>query len=60
LPTIGIINPEGEFVLNSYASSITEDIIQDFLKTGVSSRFIDKSEIKNTARINTQPLVDTT
>ncbi len=60
LPTIGIINPEGEFVLNSYASSITEDIIQDFLKTGVSSRFIEKSEIKNTARINTQPLVDTT
>ncbi len=60
LPTIGIINPEGEFVLNSYASSITEDIIKDFLKTGVSSRFIEKSEIQNTARINTQPLVDTT
>ena len=60
LPTIGIINPEGEFVLNSYASSITEDIIKDFLKTGVSSRFIEKSEIKNTARINTRPLVDTT
>ncbi len=60
LPTIGIINSEGEFVLNSYASSITEDIIKDFLKTGVSSRFIEKSEIKNTARINTQPLVDTT
>ncbi|MDR6735407.1 TlpA family protein disulfide reductase [Sphingobacterium sp. 2149] len=60
LPTIGIINPEGQFVLNSFASSITEDIIQDFLKTGVSSRFIEKSEIKNTARINTRPLVDTT
>ncbi|WP_286897762.1 TlpA family protein disulfide reductase [Sphingobacterium sp. UBA6317] len=60
LPTIGIINPEGEFVLNSYASSITEDIIQDFLKTGIANRFIEKSEIKNTARINTQPLVDTT
>ncbi|WP_367210056.1 TlpA family protein disulfide reductase [Sphingobacterium sp. R2] len=60
LPTIGIINPEGEFVLNSYASSITEDIIKDFLKTGVSSRFIEKSEIQNTARINTRPLVDTT
>ena len=60
LPTIGIINPAGQFVLNSYASSITEDIIQDFLKTGVSSRFIEKSEIQNTARINTQPLVDTT
>ena len=60
LPTIGIINPQGQFVLNSFASSITEDIIQDFLKTGMSSRFIEKSEIKNTARINTQPLVDTT
>lgn len=60
LPTIGIINPEGEFVLNSFASSITEDIIGDFLKTGVSNRFIEKSEIKNTARINTPPLVDTT
>ncbi|PUV21446.1 TlpA family protein disulfide reductase [Sphingobacterium athyrii] len=60
LPTIGIISAEGQFVLNSFASSVTEDIIQDFLKTGVSNRFIEKSEIKNTARINTQPLVDTT
>ena len=60
LPTIGIINPKGQFVLNSYASSITEDIIQDFLKTGVSSRFIEKSEIQNPERINTRPLVDTT
>ncbi|MGB3105723.1 MULTISPECIES: TlpA family protein disulfide reductase [Sphingobacterium] len=60
LPTIGIINPAGQFVINSYASSITEDIIQDFLKTGVSSRFIEKSEIQNPKRINTLPLVDTT
>jgi thiol-disulfide isomerase/thioredoxin len=60
LPTIGIINPAGQFVINSFASSITEDIIQDFLKTGITNRFIEKSEIKNTARINTQPLVDTT
>ncbi|MEZ0454202.1 TlpA disulfide reductase family protein [Sphingobacterium thalpophilum] len=60
LPTIAIIDPKGQFVLNSFAGSITEDIIGDFLKTGISNRFIEKSEIKNPERINTSPLVDTT
>jgi len=59
LPTIAIINPDGQFVLNSFLSFITEDIIQDFLNTGSSTRFVEKSEIKNLNRANTLPLIDT-